>query len=760
MSRFALLRFFRCTNVLMPSRGAALMYFLCCSILLLSSVEMVFAQSTLTVLDPQRQWRTGRGFIEEATIAVTPKGAQMEIGLFLTFSAKNTTLNTASDTLEIVYSFSLPQDAVVTDSWLWVGNDVMQARIQDTWSATAIYESIVRRRQDPSILRKHSPTSYSLRIFPCVGNQSRKVKINYLVPVKWTSTQASVSLPTDLLTASSQPTPFTVLFQTNRDWQNPRMEELKNVSFASSRSGTSNTEFQIVEIQPSLLGTNRALTLSVPAPMPTGIYASTYKSGAEGFYQAVVVPSIALGIDSLIRKKVLVVIDHDSRTTYVPLSDGLTSLRNTLRATLTPRDSFNLVLSRLTPWRFSNTWVSADPASLDRAFAAMNIAQLTSYSNLAASLVSGLDFIRTQGGDGSLLLFTNSVQFASQAASDQLIRDISNTLPKLPPMYICHNSPVGNFSTGGFTVNGVYYAGDTYLNETLARRTGGLSLNAYSVADLNRIFTRCLESMDAQMSAVDFNVSIANGYCHSRFTSMDLNTPNLSFPMRQTLTQVGRFQGEYPLRIQIGGKYKDKTYIRNVELFARDLNVGDSILKTMWSAYAIRAQEALPATPQNIRNVLDLSLSNRILSLYSAFLALEPNDSIRPCTTCFQPNAQPGSPGAVINPSPSAMLSVANNQGKNGAILSASPNPFRTETRISIDMEELDVANRAVTLEIYNLLGQRVASFSFTGVPASGKHTFTWDGKDAFGNDLASGTYLLTVVTPQKRITLRIVKID
>lgn len=736
---------------------------ICVTLIIVCSVQELFAQANLAVQDPRQTWRYGRGQIEEATIAVTPKGAQMEIGLFMTFSSKGTPYTQSSDSLEVQYFFSLPAEAVVTDSWLWVGNDIMQAGIYDTWTASAIYESIVRRRQDPSILRKHSATSYSLRIYPLKGNETRKVKINYLLPVKWTTTQASVPLPTDLLAASSTLTPFKVLFRTNAEWQRPRMEELKNVAFTTAREVGTNSEYQIVEIDPKLLGTNRALTLTVPAPMPSGVYVSSYKKGAEGFYQAVVVPSIALGIDTLIRKKIVAVIDNDG-SAYSPydVNLALSNLKSTLRASLTPRDSFNLVLSRLTPWRYSARWVSADSVSLERAFDAMNASLIAAYSNLGTALATSVDFIRTQGGDGSVFLMSNSEQFSTKSTADQFVRDISSITPKLPPMYICNFMPYYNYNRY-FYLNGTYYYGNSYLYETLARNSGGQSGRVSSISEASRLMSSYIDAIDASLSAVDFSISLANGYCHSRFTNFDLNAPNLNVPLRQTIAQVGKFQGDFPLRLQIGGRYKDKTYIRSMELTASDIYAGDSIHKTMWTSYAIRAQEAMPATATNIRTVLDYSLPNRILSLYSAFLALEPNDTIRPCATCSQPDAPSTTTpsGGAVNLQPRATLSVANNTSSNGGmILAASPNPFRNETQISVDFAELNLSNAACTLEVYNVLGQKVTSFTLSGLNLKTKQTLVWDGKDASGNTIGAGTYFLTLTTPQKRITLRIVKVE
>ncbi|MEE9430765.1 MAG: VIT domain-containing protein [Melioribacteraceae bacterium] len=117
-------------------------------------------------------------------------GAYIEYGLYLTFSAKNIGF-THTDTVEVVMDFYLPKNSIVSDSWLWIGEDIIRGKILDKWTASQIYEDIVQRRKDPSILHKVNADRYQLRIFPMAGDESRKVKLTYLVPANWTSKTVS-----------------------------------------------------------------------------------------------------------------------------------------------------------------------------------------------------------------------------------------------------------------------------------------------------------------------------------------------------------------------------------------------------------------------------------------------------------------------------------------------------------------------------------------------------------------------------------------
>jgi hypothetical protein len=115
---------------------------------------------------------------------VKPQGIYAEVGLYLHLSARDWGYG-QDDQLEIELDFTLPEDAIVIDSWLWVEGKIIRGELMDKWTAAEIYEDIVDRRRDPSILYKHYDNQYELRIYPLIADSYRKVKITYLVPMQW-----------------------------------------------------------------------------------------------------------------------------------------------------------------------------------------------------------------------------------------------------------------------------------------------------------------------------------------------------------------------------------------------------------------------------------------------------------------------------------------------------------------------------------------------------------------------------------------------
>ena len=80
--------------------------------------KTVAQTNSLRIQDPQLTWKSGTARIESASFDVRPRGLYAEISLNMTYSAQGTSYIASTDTLEIQHYFTLPANALVTDSWL------------------------------------------------------------------------------------------------------------------------------------------------------------------------------------------------------------------------------------------------------------------------------------------------------------------------------------------------------------------------------------------------------------------------------------------------------------------------------------------------------------------------------------------------------------------------------------------------------------------------------------------------------------------
>lgn len=72
------------------------------------------------------------------------------------------------------------------------------------------------------------------------------------------------------------------------------------------------------------------------------------------------------------------------------------------------------------------------------------------------------------------------------------------------------------------------------------------------------------------------------------------------------------------------------------------------------------------------------------------------------------------------------------------------PNPFNPETTIKFYNNKLE----PVSIDIYNVAGQKVRTLMNEEVISVGEHELKWDGKNDTGESLSSGIYFYKIITP------------
>ncbi len=693
----------------------------------------------LQVQDPRGTWRSGSGTIDSALLEVHPKGLFMEQALFLTFSAKGSSFG-SMDTLEVQYFFDLPEYAMVTDLWLWIGNEPVKAKLMDSWTASTIYEGIVRRRRDPAILFKRSATQYELRIFPMAGNQTRKIKLTYLSPAQWTNKSVASLLPTGMLAVSYPPlASLSLHVWPQGEWIRPRILELDTTRWTTVLDSASATHVRSDLPASQLTG---SLTLAFDSPMQDGRYLTTFSRGNDGWYQLAFTPSVSL--EDVPGKKAAIMIDYVTGNSTHDQPAVMQAIRTALHETLVPSDSFNILLGRVPVGRASDHWLPADSTTIDSVLAALGSTPLGGYSNLPAVLSEGINFVKEQGGDGSLLLLANSDDMSAYQAANDLLNDLLELMGKIIPVSVID---FGNVSMYTYNLVGSrYYLGNEYLYVNLARLTGGnfvtIGSNPLAVSIRNT-----LETISGVISSFDLHTTLQNGFCYGRLTIGGLS---LAVPVDKPILQTGMYYGTLPFIIQAAGVYNSRVYSQTIDIPPGEAEAGDSLLSTSWAGMQIAEWEGAYQSNELTCMIIEQSLRHRVLSRYTAFLALEPNDTTVFCATCT--NDDPGRGGQVAD--------VVEKQDKDtvGTDLIAYPNPFNASTIIRGRVSAAGLRG-GYSLTVYNILGQVVRTFDAGVVGQDGRFSVTWDGRNDHGVTTTSGMYIFVLTTPNARQAIKLLMV-
>lgn len=168
----------------------------------------------ISILTTNNLWQRYAGYFSDLEIEITPDNHYARIDM--TFNVNVDSINYyqgqyyygyglpnyQNQLLEAQILFSMPKAAYFYDSYLWLNSStIIRAKIIGNAEASRVYDSIVNRKSDPSILRKNQYNeTYSLNIFPISTTYSRKVKISFALPFQLRgSNKEYLELPVDFL---------------------------------------------------------------------------------------------------------------------------------------------------------------------------------------------------------------------------------------------------------------------------------------------------------------------------------------------------------------------------------------------------------------------------------------------------------------------------------------------------------------------------------------------------------------------------------
>ncbi|KAF0142927.1 MAG: hypothetical protein FD122_193 [Stygiobacter sp.] len=686
--------------------------FLC----LLLFASQTYSQWSLTVLDPQQTWKTSQGSIDEAVFSIGPKGLYSQVSAYLTFSAMGSNFST-DNPLEVVYNFELPEGSFVSDMWLWIGDKISNGKVMDLWTASQIYENIVKRKQDPAILKKTGAKSYQLRIYPMGKNETRKVKITYLTPVFWDAAKITINIPTELLKVSRNQN-SKVLLKTwkSNEWRNPIIS-IPNYSFTAS----SDTFFgDHLEMDISNFSRGNTITLAFDNSMIDGVYFKHYKLANEGFYELAVFPGNSLSGNS---KKVLFLIDYDIRKSTTTRTVLLSSLKQLLRSYFTTNDQFNIMYSGLNIGKVSNDWVSCDPANIDKVYSSLTENSISTYSNLPALMKEGCEYINKNGASATIFLLSNSDLQGNNTTANQLITDIRKLMTvNYPVMVYDYNDKDYVY----YYFNNRSYIGNEYFYDNLSRVTGGVYQRIGS--NLNTSLTDLFLRLNGTISSYDLYTSLQSGFCYGRQAISGKGGP---ISVSSAITQVGKYTGEFPFIVKTSGMFNSEPFTQTMVISNAIEKNGEDIIPKTWIGNYINTQTGSTVTNSIINEVIGLSRTHKILTNYTAFLALENDTSW--CTTCYNDK------GGPINTGVENKVEIPTEFS-----MDAYPNPFNSQVTITVKLPN-NMLGQKLSFKIFNTLGQVVKTFSSDELQNKSVVKLFWDGKNDFGEVISSGVYLFSV---------------
>ncbi|HSR17130.1 MAG TPA: T9SS type A sorting domain-containing protein, partial [Ignavibacteriaceae bacterium] len=460
-----------------------------------------------------------------------------------------------------------------------------------------------------------------------------------------------------------------------------------------------------------------------------------------GFYQLAFLPSKALNISA--PRKVALLVDYEEYNTTITKSVLLENIKTALRLNLTTEDSFNIILSKVNIQRISEDWIRADSSVIDSLFQELSEDQIAGYSNLPSLLSDGIDFVKNHGNDGSLLLVSSSDQVGDYQSANQLIDDLFELMNPRLPLHVV------NFQNQNYSYNYIgdrNYYGNEYFYLNITRLTSANYYAPTNYYDLNPGFfgsmlADAVQSLNGYISSFDLHTKLNDGFCYARY---DLNQNISSVFFNKPILQVGKYNGNFPFIIETSGVYESEPFQQSFTLDESEVFTGDTMSEEIWAGNYIKFLEGQNQTNENINEIVHFSIEERVLSLYSAFICLEPNMEWEVCYDCLTEDD-----GGVIGVEDSLK------SDDDSLSLSAYPNPFNSQINLNVKLPA-SFSGENITFRIYDILGQIVKTFEPDLSAGRKEYRFTWNGVSDNGVYVSSGNYFFIVTTPEKIFTKKL----
>jgi Ca-activated chloride channel family protein len=691
------------------------------------AIQFVHAQYyNLTVGDPRNSWYTNPGSIEEAVVTLKPSGLFMEYGVYLTFSSAETSYD-GNDTLEVVLDFGMPEEAMITDSWLWIEDNISRGILMDRWTASNIYEDIVDRRKDPSILTKNSAVQYQLRIFPMAGDQTRKVKITYLLPMILGREKLSVQMPWDIFGTSYAPLQNVDLIV----WEDDKLSGLK-IDYSDNIEFIEMSDTYLGKYQYAQLPNDKNIRVIYDSPLSEGYYLGTYSlDGQNGYYQLGVLPG--KDIEDTQKHKIAFLLDLELDNCHCSLDGALDHVRERLMENLSPKDSFNFFFSGLQIGQFSDTWVAASAGNIN---AAINYAKenMATYSNLIPLMQKGLEFLNEnyfEQGE-SMLLLSNADQYSNYITANELLDDILQIRAYDYPIHVLDYQSK-NYDISW--VGGIKYYGNEYFFNNLAHLTHGnfLKLRNSNYTTVYGLMGEMMNNLKGYIDHFELDIRLAEGYTYGRF---ELGN-NKAYYIDDAIIQVGRYHGQAPFLIDLNGSFNEEFFNIQIQAESDDIKVMDHSLANIWGGLdLVDLENEYYQSNDIIAQVVEKSLDINVLSRYTAFLCLE--DTSQYCDGCIDETD-------LVGVEETALMV--------DSLLVLYPNPFHEVLNIGFDKSILT----GIKIQVTDLHGRTFKEFEEQDFATFDNQHLVWKADE---EGVLPGVYFVRFIIGEEMFVKKVIKLE
>lgn len=635
-------------------------------------------QNYMSVNDPQ-WWGQSDASIENVEIKVEAGITHANIQIAFDLFTEEPWYYNEDAQLEYVLGFIMDKDVVFNDSWLWIEDYISKGEIYEVNEGTQIYEDIVDRRQDPSILTKHSSTRYSLRVYPLFRDSTRRVMLSYQQPLDFSGRDAEILLPFHILYASyTTPENIKLSIHDSEHWSHFELD-----SDHYELTGDFNTvkEYSLTQLENIRIPVIRFMPFDDSKDVILG-YEST---NGENYFELVFYPEVEMTTDP---RYIMVVLDHAGEPYQSSLTESeiLDILENHLVDGLNDIDYVNICYNDFVTQFANASWVEATDDNVRELVSGIRSNGLDNQSRLRNILPDAINHVRNETEQIQLVLLSADVNSRNRTTAEEQFEQISSFVSERGINLTLSVVDYADRNRGFTYVNGTYYSGNLYLYSLLTQEYNG-QLYSYEYGDHLTVRPEELFSnLPDQQVFYDLDLDVSNGFTYNKYTNI-YTGPTLS-PYKPIIL-TGRYVGEFPMELEFVSFADGNVKSQTVTIEEADaIPTYSQTSKILNGHYLLNNEFSGDNFTRN--EVIAISTEERLLSAQTIFLCLEQD------TTSIS-SGNTGEDNVVTSVEEKEVDQIEVN---------VYPNPFSVELNIEITNDV--VSGEDVRVELYDARGQRL----------------------------------------------------
>jgi Ca-activated chloride channel family protein len=546
--------------------------------------------------------------------------------------------------LEATYVFPVPKGAGVNKFTMWVNGEEVKGELVEASKARDVYNSIVRRTQDPGLLEYIGTNLLRMRVFPIPPNGDQKVALSYssvanresglveyVYPLK-TDGKATQTLEELTITAdiNSQHGVSNVYSPTHSITLKRRNDKQVTVTF-DKKQGLLDKDFQMFY---QLGDKDVGLTALTHRPV----------SSEKGHFLMLMTPKVEMSKGYEVPRDVVMVLDTSGSMRGPKMEQARKALKYCLD-NLTRNDRFALINFATTVNRYKDNLLKVESDQISQAKKWVDELEATGGTAINDALASALDLrdAKEEGRTFTVIFFTDGQPTIGETNVETIMK---NTMAK------------NTTSTRIFTFGVGDDVNATFL-DALAEKTRAIAT-----------YVRPEEDIEAKTSALYSKIS------HPVLANLKLATTgdvSLSevYPAQlpdlfhgQQLTVCGRFTGKGASAIKLTGMVGKETKEIVYEItFPEKTGNERDFVEQLWArrkvGYLLDQIRANGEKKELVDEVVTLAKRYGITTPYTSYLIVP--DGVAPVVTAPIKGTKPGGGGGVpkVNFAPAAGASNA-----------------------------------------------------------------------------------------------------